>query len=59
MGVLLLIYAGWQLSGWPAGDRTLIGDLFFYPVGVAASGAAIAASRRCRLHGAPCPMCFQ
>jgi len=47
MGALLLVYAGWQLFRWPAVDRTLIGDLFFYPVGLAASGAAVAASRRC------------
>ena len=47
MGALLLVYAGWQLFRWPDFDRTLIGDLFFYPVGLAASGAALAASRRC------------
>ncbi|MDQ6777760.1 MAG: EAL domain-containing protein [Actinomycetota bacterium] len=47
MGGLLLVYAGWQLLQWPSGDRTLIGDAFFYPVGVAAIGAAVAASRRC------------
>jgi diguanylate cyclase (GGDEF)-like protein len=47
MGGLLLLYAGWQLVGWPAGDRTLIGDVFFYPVGIAAIVAAVGASRRC------------
>jgi diguanylate cyclase len=47
MGALLLAYAGWQLFRWPAIDRRLIGDLFFYPVGLAASGAALGASRRC------------
>jgi two-component system cell cycle response regulator len=47
MGALLLVYAGWQLFRWPAVDRRLIGDAFFYPVGVAASGAALSASRRC------------
>lgn len=47
MGALLLVYAGWQLLRWPDFDRTLIGDLFFYPVGFAAGGAALAASRRC------------
>jgi diguanylate cyclase len=47
MGSLLLVYLGWQLFRWPGGDRTLIGDLFFYPVGIAAIGAAVSASRRC------------
>jgi hypothetical protein len=37
MGALLLVYAGWQLFRWPALDRRLIGDAFFYPVGLAAS----------------------
>ena len=44
---LLLFYAGWQLFGWPAGHRELVGDVFFYPVDVAAIAAAWAASRRC------------
>ncbi len=48
MGALLLLYAGWQLSGWSFGDRTLVGDAFFYPVGLAAIAAAVGASRRCR-----------
>jgi two-component system, cell cycle response regulator len=47
MGALLLVYAGWQLFRWPAVDRRLIGDVFFYPVGLAASWAAVGASRRC------------
>jgi hypothetical protein len=47
VGGLLLVYAGWQLFRWPAGHRELIGDVFFYPVDVAAIGAAVAASRRC------------
>jgi diguanylate cyclase (GGDEF)-like protein len=47
MGGLLLVYAGWQLFRWPDGHRELIGDLFFYPVGVAAIFAAVGASRRC------------
>ena len=47
MGALLVVYAGWQLFRWPAVDRRLIGDLFFYPVGLAASWAALGASRRC------------
>ena len=48
MGALLLFYAGWQLSGWSLGDRKLVGDVFFYPVGLAAIVAAVGASRRCR-----------
>ena len=47
MAALLLIYAGWQLLRWPAADRRLIGDVFFYPVGLAAACAAVGASRRC------------
>jgi two-component system, cell cycle response regulator len=47
MGALLILYAGWQLFRWPAADQKLIGDVFFYPVGLAASGAAMGASRRC------------
>ena len=47
---LLLVYAGWQLFRWPAVDQKLIGDVFFYPVGVAASFAAVGASRRCSGH---------
>jgi two-component system, cell cycle response regulator len=47
MGALLLVYGGWQLLHWPAVDRRLIGDVFFYPVGIAAVYAAVGASRRC------------
>jgi diguanylate cyclase len=47
MAGLLLIYAGWQMFHWPAGHRTLIGDLFFYPVSAAAIGASLAAANRC------------
>jgi diguanylate cyclase (GGDEF)-like protein len=47
LGGLLLVYAGWQLFHWPSGHRDLVGDVFFYPVDVAAIGAALAASRRC------------
>ena len=47
MGALLLFYAGWQLFRWPDVDRRLIGDVFFYPVGLAAGCAAVGASRRC------------
>ena len=48
MGVLLVLYACWQVLDWPAGDRKMIGDLFFFPVGLAAIWTALAASRRCR-----------
>jgi len=47
VGGLLVVYAGWQLFRWPAGHRELIGDVFFYPVDVAAVAAAVAASRCC------------
>ena len=47
LGGLLVVYAGWQLFGWPSGHRELVGDVFFYPVDVAAVWAAVAASRRC------------
>jgi two-component system, cell cycle response regulator len=47
MCALLLVYAGWQLFRWTDVDRRLIGDLFFFPVGLAASWAALGASRRC------------
>jgi diguanylate cyclase (GGDEF)-like protein len=47
MGGLLLVYAGWQLFRWPTGHRTLIGDMFFYPVSAAAIGASLAAAKRC------------
>jgi len=46
MGLLLLVYAGWQVFRWPDLDRTLVGDAFFYPVGVAAIAAAVGAARR-------------
>jgi hypothetical protein len=47
MGALLLAYAGWQVFRCPAGHRELIGDLFFYPVGLAAISVAVGASRPC------------
>jgi diguanylate cyclase (GGDEF)-like protein len=47
MGALLLVYAGWQLFRWPVGHRVLIGDAFFYPVGIAAIITSLGASRRC------------
>jgi len=47
MAALLVVYGSWQLLGWgPAGDRHLIGDAFFYPVGVAAAWTAWRASQR-------------
>jgi hypothetical protein len=45
MGALLLVYAGWQLFRWPDVDRRLIGDVFFYPVGLAATAAALVSLR--------------
>jgi two-component system, cell cycle response regulator len=47
MGALLLVYAAWQLFRWPSVDRRLVGDVYFYPVGLAAGCAALGASRRC------------
>jgi diguanylate cyclase (GGDEF)-like protein len=47
MAGLLIVYGLWQLLRWPAADRTLVGDMFFYPVGLAAAGTAFRASRRC------------
>jgi diguanylate cyclase len=44
---LLALYGAWQVFGWPASHRTLIGDLFFFPVGFAAMWAAACAGRRC------------
>lgn len=48
MGALLALYAGWQLSGFSFGDRTLEGDAFFFPVGIAAIAGALGAARRAR-----------
>jgi diguanylate cyclase len=48
MGAVLALYASWQVLRWgPASDRHLIGDAFFYPVGVAAIFTSWQASRRC------------
>ncbi|HZQ63602.1 MAG TPA: EAL domain-containing protein [Gaiellaceae bacterium] len=41
------LYGSWQLFRWGPGERALVGDAFFYPVGVAATLAAWRASRRC------------
>jgi diguanylate cyclase (GGDEF)-like protein len=47
MGSLLLLYGGWQVFYLTPGHRALVGDVFFYPVGIAAIYAAWRASRRC------------
>jgi diguanylate cyclase (GGDEF)-like protein len=47
VGSLLLLYACWQLFYLTPGHRALVGDVFFYPVGIAAVYAAWHASRRC------------
>jgi PAS domain S-box-containing protein len=48
MGALLVVYGSWQLFRWgPPGDRSLIGDTFFYPVCAAAVWTAWRAGRRC------------
>ena len=47
ISALLVVYACWQVFRWPPGHRELIGDVFFYPVDIAAVVAAVAASRRC------------
>jgi diguanylate cyclase (GGDEF)-like protein len=43
-----VLYAGWQVFRWPSTHRELFGDVFFYPVDIAAIATAWAASRRCR-----------
>ena len=45
---LLILYGCWQLSGWPRGDRAIVGDVFFYPIDFMAVVTAWGASRRCR-----------
>ena len=47
ISALLVVYACWQVFRWPPGHRELIGDVFFYPVDIAAVVAAVGASRRC------------
>jgi diguanylate cyclase len=44
---LLILYIAWQVSGWPAGGRTLTADVFNWPVDFAALLTAWLASRRC------------
>ncbi|MGA2929178.1 MAG: hypothetical protein ABSG43_24945, partial [Solirubrobacteraceae bacterium] len=48
IGALLILYAGWQLAGWPAADRNVVGDAFDFPFDLAAIVAACAAAHRCR-----------
>src|SRR4051794_14281594 len=48
-GVILAAYALWQVEHWAgASHKTLIGDLFFIPMNLAAVAAALMAARRCR-----------
>jgi diguanylate cyclase (GGDEF)-like protein len=47
VGALVLLYAVWQATHWPAGARTLVGNLFFFPVDAAAVVACWAAGTRC------------
>jgi diguanylate cyclase len=48
MTLLLVLYGSWQVFRWtPAGDKRLVGDLFFYPVGLVAAWMAWRASQRC------------
>jgi len=47
MGALLAVYGCWQVFYRTPGHRALVGDMFFYPVGVAAVWAAWRASKRC------------
>ena len=47
MVALMLLYAAWQVFRWPAGHHELVGDVFAYPMDIAAAGAAWLASRRC------------
>jgi two-component system cell cycle response regulator len=47
MASLLVLYGCWQVFGWTAGHRPLVGDFLNYPVALAAVWAASRASRRC------------
>lgn len=48
LGVLAVVYASWQWLHWGwSGQRHVMGDLFFVPLGVVAAAAAWSASRRC------------
>ena len=49
MGLVLALYASWQVVRWgPSGDTRLIANLFFYVASASAVCAAYFASRRCR-----------
>jgi diguanylate cyclase (GGDEF)-like protein len=52
LGALLVLYGLWQGLHWPAGARTLVGNLFFFPVDIAAVIASWAAGTRCAEHPA-------
>ncbi len=47
MAALLAIYAAWQVLDLTPTSRTLVGDAFFFPVGLAAIYGALGASGRC------------
>ena len=48
MALLLAVYGSWQVFRWtPPDSQQLVGDAFFYPVGIAAVYTAWRASRRC------------
>jgi diguanylate cyclase (GGDEF)-like protein len=49
MGALLLLYGCWQALDLTPHHRALVGDVFFYPVGMLAIHAAWRASQRCSL----------
>ena len=48
MGALLVVYGAWQISRWTPASRPVIGDVFFYPVSVAAVWTSWRAAGRCR-----------
>ncbi len=47
IGALLVLYGCWQAFYLTPAHRALVGDAFFYPVGIAAICAAWRASKRC------------
>ena len=48
-GLFLVVYAAWQIARWGgAAHKTLIGDLSFIPINLAAIVAAVRAARRSR-----------
>src|SRR2546423_669077 len=52
VGAVLVLYALWQVLHWPGGARTLVGNVFFFPVDIAAVVACWAAGTRCAEHRA-------